>query len=278
MAADLLLDSQVSGDSVESGLLLWENVQNLGKKERTVQFHEQIIETIRKHLPDRHRAADSLTEQDLLVFAQRVNHFCPSRWNTMVAALRSVTGKAHILKRRKARFREFNPPTQHEFSKLLVECDALHPKSKAGQVVRFFSLSGVRFCEAKRLRLENIGEDRVNISASISKNGRPRSIPFLPGMASVVSDLRGTRAGGELLIPKPHVRRALKKACKRAGIPELSYHSLRHLFATRCIESGVDIPTVARWLGHVDGGSLLARMYFHLLSGHSVSMAAKVVF
>jgi len=23
---------------------------------------------------------------------------------------------------------------------------------------------------------------------------------------------------------------------------------LRHLFATRCIESGVDIPTVSRWL------------------------------
>jgi len=31
---------------------------------------------------------------------------------------------------------------------------------------------------------------------------------------------------------------------------------LRHLFATRCIESGVDIPTVSRWLGHKDGGAL----------------------
>jgi hypothetical protein len=28
------------------------------------------------------------------------------------------------------------------------------------------------------------------------------------------------------------------------------------LFATRCIESGVDIPTVSRWLGHKDGGAL----------------------
>jgi len=30
---------------------------------------------------------------------------------------------------------------------------------------------------------------------------------------------------------------------------------LRHLFATRCIENGVDIPTVSRWLGHQDGGA-----------------------
>lgn len=262
-------------NSIDSGLLHWGNVQNLGKKERTVQFHDQIIETIRKHLPDRDRSPDSLTEQDLLTFAQRVTHFCPSRWNTMISALRSMTGKAIILKRRKARFREFNPPTQQEFSKLLIECDAL-PKSNAGPVIRFFSLSGVRFCEAKRLRLENIGNDRINISAAISKNGRPRSIPFLPGMASVVNDLRGMRTGSELLIQKPHFRRALKKACKRAGISELSYHSFRHLFATRCIESGVDLPTVARWMGHSDGGALLARMYFHLLDGHSVTMAAKV--
>ena len=26
----------------------------------------------------------------------------------------------------------------------------------------------------------------------------------------------------------------------------LTHHSLRHLFATRCVESGIDIPTVAR--------------------------------
>ena len=26
--------------------------------------------------------------------------------------------------------------------------------------------------------------------------------------------------------------------------------------ATRCIEAGIDIPTVSRWLGHQDGGVL----------------------
>jgi len=39
--------------------------------------------------------------------------------------------------------------------------------------------------------------------------------------------------------------------------PEVSHHDLRHLFSTRVIESGVDIPTLSRWLGHKDGGALV---------------------
>jgi len=43
---------------------------------------------------------------------------------------------------------------------------------------------------------------------------------------------------------------------------------------TRCawaIESGVDIPTVSRWLGHKDGGALGMRVYGHLRNEHSVA-------
>jgi site-specific recombinase XerD len=50
------------------------------------------------------------------------------------------------------------------------------------------------------------------------------------------------------------------------------------LFATRCIESGVDIPTVSRWLGHKDGGALAMKVYGHLRNEHSQQMAQKVRF
>jgi len=53
---------------------------------------------------------------------------------------------------------------------------------------------------------------------------------------------------------------------------------LRHLFATRCIESGVDIPTVSCWLGHKDGGALAMKVYGHLRDSHSAEMAQKVCF
>jgi hypothetical protein len=44
------------------------------------------------------------------------------------------------------------------------------------------------------------------------------------------------------------------------------------------IESGVDIPTLSRWLGHKDGGALAMKTYGHLRDEHSVEMARKVTF
>ena len=61
-------------------------------------------------------------------------------------------------------------------------------------------------------------------------------------------------------------------------IPRITHHDLRHLFATRCIEAGVDIPTVSRWLGHQDGGALCMKTYGHLRDEHSQQEAQKVSF
>ena len=71
---------------------------------------------------------------------------------------------------------------------------------------------------------------------------------------------------------------AMDTAAKKVGIAHLTHHDLRHLFATRCIESGVDIPTVSRWLGHKDGGVLAMKVYGHLRDQHSASMAKLVKF
>jgi integrase len=71
---------------------------------------------------------------------------------------------------------------------------------------------------------------------------------------------------------------AMRRAAKVVGMDEITHHDLRHLFATRCIESGVDIPTVSRWLGHKDGGALAMKVYGHLRDNHSTAMAQKVRF
>jgi integrase len=41
-------------------------------------------------------------------------------------------------------------------------------------------------------------------------------------------------------------QKSIDRAVKLAGVKCITHHDLRHLFATRCIESGVDIPTVSR--------------------------------
>ncbi len=41
-----------------------------------------------------------------------------------------------------------------------------------------------------------------------------------------------------------------KSLLKRAGLPYINFHSLRHSFATNCIALGVDVKTLSEILGH----------------------------
>ena len=43
---------------------------------------------------------------------------------------------------------------------------------------------------------------------------------------------------------------ALTKLCKRNGLPKVSVHSLRHMFATILIEQGVPLVKISALLGH----------------------------
>jgi integrase len=47
-------------------------------------------------------------------------------------------------------------------------------------------------------------------------------------------------------------RNYYKRLMKRLGIPELKFHGLRHSFATRCIEAGVQPVVLKTWLGHTN--------------------------
>ena len=74
------------------------------------------------------------------------------------------------------------------------------------------------------------------------------------------------------------LEKSMDRAAKAVGMARITHHDLRHLFATLCIESGVDILTVSRWLGHKDGVALAMKVYGHLRDQHSVNMAQKASF
>ena len=93
--------------------------------------------------------------------------------------------------------------------------------------------------------------------------------------------MRGDRPGEPLdakVFGVGECQKALDRACKKVGADRITHHDLRHLFATRCIESGVDIPTVSRWLGHKAGGALAMKTYGHLRREHSITQAQRVTF
>ena len=53
-----------------------------------------------------------------------------------------------------------------------------------------------------------------------------------------------------------------KKVFRDFGLPELNFHSLRHTFATRCVEVGVDIKSLSQILGHSNVATTL-NTYVH---------------
>ena len=44
----------------------------------------------------------------------------------------------------------------------------------------------------------------------------------------------------------------LRRICEKAGIPYYGQHALRHTFATRCIESGIQPLVLKKWMGHTN--------------------------
>lgn len=53
-----------------------------------------------------------------------------------------------------------------------------------------------------------------------------------------------------------------KRALQKSGIAPANYHSLRHTFATRCIELGFDVKSLSEILGHASVNITMNR-YVH---------------
>lgn len=261
--------------TLQRALTVWLVRARVGKAVSTRHYHWECVKAIRRAWRDRLRKpVAEFGADDVTVFAMRAGHFSASRWNGMLTVLHATIPAARALKRRALKLTRLPPPTQQEFGSLIAECDKL-PRSKAGLVIDFLAHTGLRISAARAVLWRDVFPDRIEY---IAKGGRRCSVPILNGLRGVLDRLRALDDGSGHVLPRAAVRTGLAKACARAGLRSLSPHDFRHLFATRCIESGVDVPTVARWLGHQDGGSLLARRYFHLLDAHSREMAGRVRF
>lgn len=199
----------------------------------------------------------------------------------------TLQNPAEDLKRTKVTQKELQLPEASQFKKLV---DNLRKGSggwgpRVGDLVEFLAYSGLRIqSEALWVDWQDIDWDRKEIivrgdPVTGTKNGEIRRVPLIVNMERLLKKMKnGEKAPSGKILQVSRCNEALERACGELGISRISHHDLRHLFATRCIESGVDIPTVARWLGHKDGGALAMRTYGHLRNEHSQAMAKKVKF
>ncbi len=159
-------------------------------------------------------------------------------------------------------------------------------QSDCADLVEFLTFTGCRKSEAAQVTWRDVDFDKGELvirgdPEHGTKNGEIRRVPMVSDARRLLTRMRQERpaeTADSHVVRVRECQKSLDRACRKVGCARLTHHDLRHLFATRCIESGVDIPTVAKWLGHKHGGALAMRIYGHLRDQHSASMAQKVTF
>lgn len=151
----------------------------------------------------------------------------------------------------------------------------------AGEMARFLAYTGARKTEANNVLWQDVNFTTGRITLRVTKNGEIRDVPMIPECRKLLERLRADRAGEEPTKPVLRIRECrgfLENACRKINVPRIGHHDLRHAFATTAIEAGIDIPTVAKIMGHRDGGALAMKVYGHLRDEHAQAAMQKVSF
>ena len=82
-------------------------------------------------------------------------------------------------------------------------------------------------------------------------------------------------SNGESSIPVRSYQRSFERLLKKLDIPHKGFHALRHTFATRALECGMDVKMLSELLGHKDPAVTLRR-YVHSLMEQKKEMMNKV--
>ena len=134
--------------------------------------------------------------------------------------------------------------------------------------LRIFLLTGLRLDELRLLRWRdwNKKDNLILVRESKTESGI-RCVPLLPEAASMLKILAARTTpdpqeyifgvGAGRPVCKSHFRHICNKVTKAASIRHVTPHVLRHTFATRMIEAGVDAKSLAMIIGHSDPGFTL---------------------
>ena len=109
---------------------------------------------------------------------------------------------------------------------------------------------------------------RINgevMEAPLKTKNAYRTLPLAEDTIAVLKQPRKKAGSSPWVFPGPtggpispdSVLHMLHRVLKRAGLPRVRFHDLRHTFATPALQNGVDIKTVSGMLGHFSAGFTL---------------------
>ncbi len=137
--------------------------------------------------------------------------------------------------------------------------------------------TGCRYGELCRAAVGDFKAARKTLRIAVTKTGRGRDVFLNEEAAGFFASLVRDKMPADRLLTRvdrdrgiacpwgtSHQARRIALACKRAGIhPPISFHGLRHTYASLAVESGMTLLALARNLGHTDT-RMVERHYGHL--------------
>lgn len=270
-------------------------------KPATRHYWRQIFVSLLKSWPGlAEREVRRITKTDCFEWARKFRKVASStRYNNTIGGLQHVLkvaveagviygNPAAKLERLPVRSKQLILPSRDEFLRLVeaVERAGAWCSRDCADLLRGLAFTGCRKGEAAEIEWRDLdfaaGEIVVRGDAATgTKNWTVRRVPMIPDARALFQRMRNERAGDRLdakVFRVNEAQNAINSAVRKLGLPRITHHDLRHLFATASIESGVDIQTVSGWLGHKDGGVLAMKTYGHLRREHSVAQAQRVSF
>lgn len=175
-------------------------------------------------------------------------------------------------------------------------CAAANRISKNGQqfddYIRLMAFTGARRDETLRLKWTDVDWAKQQLiigSDGLAKNHESREVDFNTDLESHLRTMQSRRApDSQWIFPSPQrgkrdehaktFRETLSMARNQADLPKLTFHDLRHFFISTAVMARIDFMTIAKWVGHKDGGVLIGKVYGHLADEHRRNMAKKLAF
>ena len=135
-------------------------------------------------------------------------------------------------------------------------------------------LTGLRWCDVRRLTFANIDRTKNEISIIQSKTGKAVKVPLRDDVRKLIGtpDEAGKKPGDTVftLPSSTMANKALRHWAKRAGIDKhITWHCGRHTFATLVIDGGANLQVTRELLGHSSFAYL--KRYVHALDNAKVT-------
>jgi integrase len=158
--------------------------------------------------------------------------------------------------------------------------------------LKLLAYSGARRTEALHLKWAHVDWKNRQLaigSEGATKNGEWRAVDFNPKLEAHLKEMQTRKApDSDWLFPSPRrgekdrpaktFVETLRLVRKSAKLSKFGFHDCRHFFISNCVMAGIDYMTIARWVGHKDGGILIGKVYGHLSNEHAQRQAAKLEF